>query len=551
MTTFMDRKARRMASFLWPVAFTAVACSSGKNSGHTGVRPADAGLPNGGGTSAGGVAAGTAGVAGSMNAGGSPATGGAGNAGNAPGSGGTTGSAGATNTSTGGATSTAGATGGSAVWPSMGGDLASTYNNPKETLISVATASKLAQAWTLDTSGAPTGTPAVVGNDVYVTASSMTYLVDAKTGATKWTANVGATSSPAYADGLLYVHDGTSNLHALDAATGVEKWVQKTNPHANAWGFSSPIVAGNLVIVGTSGSEEEATGNAPTFRGSVVALDAKSGAMKWTFYTVDEMHNGATIWSSPTADLEADMVFVSTGNNYSGDATDTSDAIIALKLDTGDVLWKHQVMMDDVWSNYLTSMPPDTIDHDFGANPTLFEATIGGTPTKLVGAGTKGGVFYALNRMTGDLVWSKQVGPPTVLRGGMLNNGAFDGKHILVASNTGTSASPGSEPLVSGIASVTSRLAALDPATGDIVWDRQLGAAVWAPISVAGGVGFVSSENRFEAFDTSTGTRLIQLPVAGTVVSAAVGIDGYVYLGSGMVYFTGVPATKFYAFKLN
>ena len=439
----------------------------------------------------------------------------------------------------------------SAAWPTMGGNLASTYNNDRETRISATTAPRLTQAWTLDTAGSPTGTPAVIGDTVYVTASNMTYAADAKDGTMRWTANVGATSSPAYSDGALYVHDGKSVLHALDAKTGMERWSRRTNPHPNAWGFSSPIVVGELVIVGTSGSEEEATGTTPTFRGSVIACDRTSGDVKWTFDTVDAGHNGATVWSSPSADADAKMVFVSTGNNYSGEATDTSDAIIALSLDTGQVLWKHQVMQDDVWSNFLTTMPPDSIDHDFGANPVLFEAIIAGKPTKLVGAGTKGGIFYALDRMTGALVWSKEVGPATVLRGGMLNNGAFDGKHILVASNTGTSSSPGSEPLVSGIASVTSRLAALDPATGDIVWDRQLGAAVWAPISIANGVGFVSAENRFEAFDVTTGARLFQLQVAGTVVSAAVGIDGYVYFGSGMVYFTGVPATKFYALKSN
>jgi polyvinyl alcohol dehydrogenase (cytochrome) len=91
---------------------------------------------------------------------------------------------------------------------------------------------------------------------------------------------------------------------------------------------------------------------------------------------------------------------------------------------------------------------------------------------------------------------------------------------------------------------------ALDPETGDVVWERQLPAWVWAPITLANGVGFVSAESQFEAFDTETGERLYSLQASGTIASGAAISNGRVYFGSGLSYFNTTEGDTFYALTL-
>jgi polyvinyl alcohol dehydrogenase (cytochrome) len=185
--------------------------------------------------------------------------------------------------------------------------------------------------------------------------------------------------------------------------------------------------------------------------------------------------------------------------------------MIALDLETGALLWKFQATMNDVYTTVNQGPGPDA---DFGANPVLFE----GGGKKLVGAGSKGGTFWALDRMTGQMVWNHLVSPGCGI-GGVFNNGAFDGTHILVSS----------WPCAG-----TSTLEALDPATGNVVWQKTMPAQSWAPITVANGVGFVASQNVLNAFDVNTGNVLFMQMVTGSISSGAVVVDGRVFFGSGV-----------------
>ena len=58
---------------------------------------------------------------------------------------------------------------------------------------------------------------------------------------------------------------------------------------------------------------------------------------------------------------------------------------------------------------------PKGPDYDFGQGPALFSATIGGQARDLLGAGQKSGVYWALDRDTGTVVWQTEVGPGSVL----------------------------------------------------------------------------------------------------------------------------------------
>lgn len=438
-------------------------------------------------------------------------------------------------------------------WPMLGHDLSSSFHNPDESLLSTANVAELDEAWELEAIGSVNGAAAVVGDRVYVLAGGAAYGLDAATGEPLWrNSDVGGTSSPAYSDGTLYVTTAAATLHALDADSGNELWQAEIDPHPQAAGFSSPVVAGELVIVGSSSTEEFSASGDATFRGGVVAFGRGTGDEVWRHYTVEPPFNGVAVWSSVSVDMEAGVVFGTTGNNYTGDASDTSDSIFALELETGELVWNTQLTEGDV---FIISNPRSE-DTDFGTNPILFDATLDGELRKLIGAGQKSGMFWALDRGSGEVMWSRQVSDGSALIGGVFNNGAFDGERLIMAGNDGTSDGPGSEPAngesepFGGADVATSVLMALDPADGSILWERQLPAWVWAPITIANGVGFVSAESELQAFNVATGEKLFAFKTDGTITSGASVAGGRVFFGSGLAYFGTAPGNTFHALGL-
>src|SRR4029077_8013326 len=92
--------------------------------------------------------------------------------------------------------------------------------------------------------------------------------------------------------------------------------------------------------------------------------------------------------------------------------------------------WRTQVRSTDTWSAMAKPGGPDS---DFGANPILAE--VGGK--KIVAAGDKGAAFTAFDRETGQMLWSRPdlSASRDASHGGMLRNGACDGKYFYVVSN--------------------------------------------------------------------------------------------------------------------
>jgi polyvinyl alcohol dehydrogenase (cytochrome) len=169
------------------------------------------------------------------------------------------------------------------------------------------------------------------------------------------------------------------------------------------------------------------------------------------------------------------------------------------------------------------ALAPGT-DADFGANPILFEA--GGK--KLVGAGAKSGTFYARDRMTGAEAWKTPV-TDTCRLGGILNNGAYDGARIYVASFPCTSALFPAPTLQPG----QSVVAALDPATGNILWKKNVPANSWGPTAVANGVLFVAANTVVQAFNAATGDVLYTYDAKASIGSGFAVLDGQVFFGAG------------------
>lgn len=403
----------------------------------------------------------------------------------------------------------------------------------------MSTARSLHEVWRATEQGTVDGTPAAADSVIYALGTNGLFAFDAMSGAVLWRdASVHGTSSPTVDGQRIFVNDGKSVLHALNVGDGSQLWQATIDSHPRAAGFSSPVVADGLVIVGSASTEEVVAKTNATFRGSLVAFDVATGKEVWRHYTAQPPDTGVAIWSSPSVDVEAGVVYATTGNNYTGDAGSTSDSIFALRLTDGQLIWNRQLSGGDVF----TIPNPRSPDSDFGTNPVLFDAMIAGTRRKLLGAGQKSGVFWALDRATGEIVWRRKVSGGSALIGGVFNNGAFDGRRLLVAGNNGDSIGPGSEPANGNSNPIglpiarTSVLEALDPADGAVIWERQLPAWVWAPITVANGVGFVSADRELQAFDLASGEKLWTMQTEGTIASGAAIADGHLYFGSGIGY---------------
>jgi polyvinyl alcohol dehydrogenase (cytochrome) len=146
------------------------------------------------------------------------------------------------------------------------------------------------------------------------------------------------------------------------------------------------------------------------------------------------------VWSSPTIDLKRNRMYITTGNNYSMPPTDTSDAIIALDLDTGRIIWTKQALANDVYNSACASVPtrgpscPEDSgpDHDFGS-PAILVRTAAGR--ELLLAGQKSGVVWAFDpEKNGEVVWQTRVGKGGI-NGGVQWGMASDGELVFAQTS--------------------------------------------------------------------------------------------------------------------
>jgi polyvinyl alcohol dehydrogenase (cytochrome) len=486
---------------------------------------------------------------------------------------------------------------GASSWPLAGRNLANSRAQPNETLLTTANVGTLTPKWELATHGFVSATPTVSQGVVYFPDSGgYLYAVSAASGALIWqqqiSAYTGVTAarsrvSPAiYGSELILGDNGSkgsgAHVFAVSRSTGKLLWKTQVDSHPAAIITGSPVVAGGKVIVGISSSEEglaeSATYACCTFRGSVVALNAKSGAPLWKTYTVPPNsgpctssnpaagcgYSGGAIWSPPAVDTVAHSIYVGTGNNYTApyeanrceqeaiehersDAGCTApddyfDSVIALELETGAIKWGHKLRG---WDAYNLACKTQGLggtwcpsiqspDFDFGGGgPNLL--TVGGH--KVVGIGQKSGVYWALDPSTGNVVWSKLVGPGTA-EGGIQWGTAYDGKRIYVPI---ADPPPFSVPyvLANGESDAGGSWAALNPATGAFDWQvaTPADAPAMGPPSETHGIVFVgdmsSSGPNIFALEAATGRQLWSFAAEGDVNSAPAIVEGVVYWGSG------------------
>ena len=291
--------------------------------------------------------------------------------------------------------------------------------------------------------------PVIVGSTLFYSATDAgrVFALDTESGCAKWVYEAGTRlrSSIAYdrqgSSATLVFGDQDGSVHSLNAETGEVNWVvsgQATDNQAMITG--TPVVVGEKVIVPLSGSGVITGGN-PNYEccenhGAVTALSMATGEKLWEYHTMPSAEyngmvsatgvkqrgpSGAPIWTTPTIDAKRGQVIVTTGENTSHPTTGTSDAIIALDLETGEENWVFQALENDMWNfacsangpNCIILADTNSVDFDFGGPAILVESD----DRELLVAGQKSGDLWALDPATGAVVWNQRVGEGTALGG--------------------------------------------------------------------------------------------------------------------------------------
>jgi polyvinyl alcohol dehydrogenase (cytochrome) len=345
--------------------------------------------------------------------------------------------------------------------------------------------------------------PAVFADQLFVgSAGGMIYALDAKSGCVQWqyradgpvrTAIVVAALDAARpsAGHAAFFGDQSGGFYAVSAETGALLWRDRPEAHEATKLTGAPLAHDGVVYVPVASWEESRPLNPEyaccTFRGSVVAYRIADGERLWKSFLVLETPkrvgetetgvpilspSGAGTWSAPTLDAERGLLYVTTGNNYTGQ-TPHSDAVVALSLEDGKIAWSRQLTPGDEFNLYCRAREGcPGMDSDFGASAVL-EKLADGRERLLVGQ--KSGIVYGLDpARDGELVWQARVGEGGI-NGGVLWGMASDGRNVYAAvSDVGRRAQADRDafdPRPSGVdPEKGGGLSALDLVTGERVW---------------------------------------------------------------------------------
>ncbi|MGM4891808.1 pyrroloquinoline quinone-dependent dehydrogenase [Tardiphaga sp. 839_C3_N1_4] len=210
----------------------------------------------------------------------------------------------------------------------------------------------------------------------------------------------------------IFMGSNDARVIALDAATGLPcadfgaQGEVKLDPGMPLDGpgefqiTSPPVVGRDVVVVGSSLADNRRV-NAP--KGTVRAFDTRSGALRWSWDPL--IHAGieaghANVWAPMSADDERGLLFLPTsspspdfwgGKRLGNNAH--ANSVVALKIDTGELVWSFQIVHHDVW------------DYDVPAQPTLARIDLASGSRDVVIQATKQGFLFVLDRTTGEPIW--------------------------------------------------------------------------------------------------------------------------------------------------
>src|SRR5436190_9155244 len=395
-------------------------------------------------------------------------------------------------------------------WNGWGADLRNTRSQTAAAAgLTPAQISRLQLKWAFGFPGATAlYAQTIYDGRLYVSSNAgYVYSLDANSGCVHWAFRAQAAVRSSFRIGRLsrtnarlavFFGDIRGTAYALDASTGAVIWKTLTDPHPLARITGTPALNDGRLYVPVASLEEAEAGQANyaccTFRGLVAALDAATGKELWKTYTIPEAAKvagknslgqdmlapaGADVWVTPTLDVRRRVLYVATGNAFSGTPAG-ANAVMAFNMDTGKVLWTMQALALDVWHNGCVqnvpgrgggrgrgaapqgtpaagarggaigagagargapagrggtpypseNCPPQEIlgpDWDFAASPVLARLSDG---REILIAAEKQGLIWAINPDDGKVLWKQDVAREIDGgRGETLFGGAVDGQY--------------------------------------------------------------------------------------------------------------------------
>ncbi len=344
-------------------------------------------------------------------------------------------------------------------WPIYTADLAGSKYRPLDQ-INASNFSKLEVAWRFKTDNLGTrpefkleGTPLMVNGHIYTTGGTRRSVVslDAKTGELEWVHTLREGQRAAIAPrqlsgrGVAYWSDGKGDdrvlyvttgykLTALNAKTGMMiptfgengqvdlkkgmytgtgKQIDLETGEAGL--HSTPVIANDVVLIGSSFKEGMTVVTRDNTKGLVRAFNVRTGKLIWTFHTIpkkgepgyDSWENGSAdyngntgVWTQMTVDPVAGLAYLPvespTSDYYGGERPGNNlygESLVCVELATGKKKWHFQIVHHPVW------------DYDMSSAPLLADVVIDGKPRKVVAVPSKESFLYVFDRITGDPIW--------------------------------------------------------------------------------------------------------------------------------------------------
>ncbi|MEY2457911.1 MAG: hypothetical protein QOK06_3065 [Acidimicrobiaceae bacterium] len=484
-------------------------------------------------------------------------------------------------------------------WNGWGADLGNTRFQPQSRArLTLRDVPKLKLKWAFgfaDGSSAY-GQASIVAGHVFVGADTgYVYSLDAATGCVHWSfeakagvrnaMTVAKLSEGASSSYAIFFGDMKANVYALDADSGRLLWMNHVEENITNRVTAAPAYYEGRLYVPISSWEEFRAAD-PTYSccssvGAVAALDARDGRTLWKTYVIPQRPEptrknslgtqqfgpaGGSVWNTPTVDPAMHAIYVGTGDGTTYPAADTTDAVLALDMASGKILWSYRVHKNDSYLVGCAADSPGRSDNcpqvqgpDWDIPGSVILRRVGSRPLLIVG--TKPGDVLALDpAKTGELVWRKNVsggalagdGPnfPSGFREGVQWGGAATEDTVYYGLSNGGAV-------------------AMNLASGNRVWFTPLDKHVdpnvnnSAAVTAIPGVLFVGGGNgRLHAVATKDGRELWsfdtarvfdtvnKVPAKGGSISApgATVAGGMLFVGSGYSITSGEPGNVLLAF---
>ncbi|HVL69708.1 MAG TPA: PQQ-binding-like beta-propeller repeat protein [Vicinamibacterales bacterium] len=391
---------------------------------------------------------------------------------------------------------------------------------------------------------------------------------------------------------FLGAQDG--HLVALDAATGKVAWDVAAGDYRNRVNYSTgPIAADGRIFAG------QTCGVGATAACALSAFDAATGRRLWTRESVAgpndppahqatwrsvpyERRRKASFWMAGSYDPELKTLYWTTASTYpypeihrgTGDGELLyTNSILALDAATGSIRWFFQMQ------------PRDNFDMDHQDNPILADVVVDGRRRRAVFVIGKPGILWAFDRETGEHLWNrqlvtdqnvyasidpktgalvmneaiipKQVGVTQLVCPGMRGGKLFQTKsydparRVLYTPVSNACTTFEVVPLevnasgvrndrithMTGSRGNVGRLAAVEAASGRLLWNYDQRVALGSPLATAGGLVFIGDFDRyFRALDADTGKVAWQIPLSGPVTGYPISyaVEGQQYIAVGV-----------------